>query len=155
MAFSLTNIHEYYTDRESGERRLRHANFVLRLYGQGAHYPIFIQHGECYTEAGDVVEEPPAWFWAEVGKQSPDALRAVEFTRKPPVKLSLSTRELLKGSVYQYCEPCNQQVQRKHWNRHLESDRHLLHSGIDPTKGHGTTTDEEEDVSDGDHHTDD
>lgn len=45
----------------------------LRLRGEGAVSPLFVQEGVIYAEGGEVIAEPPDWFWEEARKCTPQA----------------------------------------------------------------------------------
>jgi hypothetical protein len=46
---------------------------ALRLQAGKGEPPVFIQHGKLWAEGGQELATPPAWFWDEAAKVSPDA----------------------------------------------------------------------------------
>lgn len=66
------------------EMRLIEQHPALRLHGEGAEYPVFVQDGEVWAESGERMSPLPPWFWDEVRKCAPRALEAVGWTQVPP-----------------------------------------------------------------------
>jgi hypothetical protein len=49
----------------------------VRLRGSADDPPLFVQGGQIYSEGGQLITEPPGWFWDELAKVSPDVLLEV------------------------------------------------------------------------------
>src|SRR5262245_46802774 len=95
MAFTLNTVTEFGTEPGSLVPRLIRTNFYLRLRGEDAEAPLFLQGGGVYGESGAEIpeDERPAWLAVEMAKCTPEALRAVGF--EPPARAATkrATRE--------------------------------------------------------------
>ena len=71
--------HEFAISPGLARPQLVATHFYMRVQGEGAEAPLFIQEGRVYAGAGEAyeVDDLPDWFWTEVQKCSAAALLAV------------------------------------------------------------------------------
>lgn len=88
MAIALNKVQDFATIPGQSQPQLVTEHHYLRLKGEGADYPLYIQHGQVLAEAGEAldVDEIPEWFWTELEKCSPEALAAVGWQAPEPPK---------------------------------------------------------------------
>jgi hypothetical protein len=67
---ALDQVHQYQRLPGTLEVRLVRTNPYVRITN-GGEPPLFVQGGVIYSEGGDVITDPPAWWAAEVLKLSP------------------------------------------------------------------------------------
>jgi hypothetical protein len=88
VAVNLKRVHVFGQVRlRNGQEELRlvESHPYLRLLGDSAPYPLYIQDGEVWDEQGERVPEPPEWFWGELALVTPEALAEAGWTRPVPV----------------------------------------------------------------------
>lgn len=85
MALSLSTQH-FRTGRNNQRVLVRETNYVnISKRDEGE---FFAQEGKVYTRGGDVVENPPSWFWEQYATLSPEMKKIaglVELRKKVPV----------------------------------------------------------------------
>jgi hypothetical protein len=78
----LRKVHEYQRVPNTTEVRLVRTTPYVRLRGSADDPPLFIQGGQVYSEGGQIIADPPAWFWDELAKVSDGTLREVGWTAR-------------------------------------------------------------------------
>ena len=79
MAANLTQVYEFAVVPGSPMRQLVREHHYLRLKGETAESPLYVQAGQIHSENGPALspDEIPSWVWTELEKCSPEALAAV------------------------------------------------------------------------------
>jgi hypothetical protein len=79
MALALGKVHVFATIEGIPQPQIVEEHHYIRLRGDGAEYPLYIQGGRVFAENGPEVaaDELPEWFDVELAKCSPQALAAV------------------------------------------------------------------------------
>jgi hypothetical protein len=79
MPLNMRRVHEFATVAGQAQPQVVAEHHYIRLKGEGAEYPLYVQAGLVYAETGEALEadDLPDWFWAEIRKCSPASLAAV------------------------------------------------------------------------------
>jgi len=116
-------VYEQITDPRTGDIDNVRTGYhpILRLRGDHAAFPVFLQDGHIYAEGGGVLHEPPEWFEAELAKCRPEALAACGFPI-PSLPNSLPAAQgISPPGDYVPCTACGDMVRvanQAHHQRH-------------------------------------
>lgn len=82
MPLDLRHVHKFATVVGQSQPQLVDEHHYVRLKGEGADYPLYIQNGQVWAELGPAIPEDewPDWLHAEIRKCSPMALAVAGWT---------------------------------------------------------------------------
>jgi hypothetical protein len=76
MPLNLNHVHQFAAVLGQSQPQIVAEHHYVRLKGEGAEFPLYIQGGQVYAESGEALEadDLPDWFWAELRKCKPESL---------------------------------------------------------------------------------